>query len=363
MKRLLFTVTNDLRYDQRMDRICTSLAEQGYAVTLIGRIRKQSPPLSPRKYQQKRLFCFFEKGPFFYAEYNLRLFFYLLFQKADLLCAIDMDTILPVYFVSRLKGVQRLYDAHEYFSQMEEVISRPRIYRFWHGLEKRMIPRFPRGYTVCQSIAEAFETKFGVRYAVIRNLPRTEPASLAVERESFLLYQGAVNKGRGLDQLIKAMHQIPLPLVICGDGNAMDEVKQQIRKEGLENRITLTGMLKPEELKIYTRKALIGINPFQREGLNQYFSLANKFFDYIQAGTPQVTMNYPEYRRINDQFRVAVLIETLDAEAIATAVNNLHQDLVLYRTLEQQCQVAARELTWEKESTTLLNFYESLTGH
>lgn len=360
MKRLLFTVTNDLRYDQRMGRICGSLAAKGYEVVLIGRKKKGSPALENKPYQQKRLSCWFSKGPFFYAEYNIRLFFFLLFQKADLICGIDMDTLLPVYAVSRLRRIKRVYDAHEFFSQMEEVISRPTIYRIWHGLEKWLIPRFPHGYTVCQSIAEAFEKEFGVRYSVIRNLPRTHPNQPVTEREPFLLYQGAVNKGRGLEQLLEAMEHIDIPLVIAGDGNAMKETRHWITQKNLSGRVTLTGMLDPDALRSYTSRALIGINPFQRNGLNQYFSLANKFFDYIQAGLPQVTMNYPEYARINSQFEVAVLIDDLSPELIAQAVNNLYHDPVLYNRLRSQCHLAANQLSWEKEEAQLIGFYDAL---
>ena len=75
MKRIYFTVTNDLTYDQRMHRICTSLAENGYDVTLVGFIKKDSVPLKKEKFRQKRLSCLFKKGKLFYAEYNTRLFF------------------------------------------------------------------------------------------------------------------------------------------------------------------------------------------------------------------------------------------------------------------------------------------------
>ena len=51
-KRLFFTVTNDLVYDQRMIRICTSLIGAGFAVTLIGRSTGDSPPLTPHPFRQ-----------------------------------------------------------------------------------------------------------------------------------------------------------------------------------------------------------------------------------------------------------------------------------------------------------------------
>ena len=74
MKHLLFTVTNELNYDQRMIRICSSLSMNGYLVTLIGRENNNSPKLTQQTFQQKRLFCFFNKGKWFYIEYKIFLF-------------------------------------------------------------------------------------------------------------------------------------------------------------------------------------------------------------------------------------------------------------------------------------------------
>ncbi|RMG81268.1 MAG: glycosyltransferase, partial [Bacteroidetes bacterium] len=125
-KRLLFTVTNDLTYDQRMIRICTTLSRAGYDVCLIGRRRRHSEPLRPGQYpfRQKRLFCFFEKGKLFYLEYNFRLFCLLLISRFDLVCSIDLDTILPGFLVAGLRRKIQVYDAHEYFTELPEVVHR-----------------------------------------------------------------------------------------------------------------------------------------------------------------------------------------------------------------------------------------------
>ena len=103
MKKIFFTVTNDLTYDQRMIRICSSLANAGYQVCLVGRQRPHSKALRQQPFEQKRLKCFFERGKFFYLEYNIRLFFFLMFQRFDAICSIDLDTILPGFYVSKIK--------------------------------------------------------------------------------------------------------------------------------------------------------------------------------------------------------------------------------------------------------------------
>ena len=360
MKKLVFTVTNDLSYDQRMQRICGTLADAGYDVLLVGRKLKTSLPLSKKNYGQQRLQCWFNKGKLFYSEFNIRLFFFLLFKKADCICAIDLDTILPSYYISKLKRVRRVYDAHEYFSQLDEIVSRPSIYRFWNRIEKRIIPNFKNGYTVCDSLAEEFRKNYNANYKVIRNVPLLFESNEERRSEDVILYQGAVNKGRGLNRLALAMRNVNAKLWVCGNGNFMEEMRSVVQANGLSGKVIFFGMLPPEELKKRTAQAYVAVNPFERSGLNQYLSLSNKFFDYIHAGIPQVSMNYPEYKKINDQFKIAELIDDLDPESIAKAINKLLTNKELYLELKQNCLAARQELNWQNEKDRLLNFYEEL---
>ena len=360
MKNLVFTVTNDLSYDQRMQRICGTLADAGYDVLLVGRKLKISLPLSKTNYRQQRLKCWFNKGKLFYSEFNIRLFFFLLFKRMDCICAIDLDTILPCYYISKLKGVKRVYDAHEYFSQLDEVVSRPKIYRFWHGIEKKIIPQFKNGYTVCDGLAEEFRKVYKANYKVIRNVPMLIDSNEQARLEDVVLYQGAVNKGRGLDKLALAMKNVNAKLWVCGNGNFMDEMRSVVHANDLSGKVSFFGMLPPGELKKRTLQAYIAVNPFEKTGLNQYLSLSNKFFDYIHAGIPQVTMNYPEYKKINDQFEIAELIDDLSPEAIANAINRIINNKELYLRLKQNCLAAQHALNWQTEKNKLLNFYEEL---
>jgi hypothetical protein len=224
VKRIILTVTNDLTYDQRMQRICGTLADAGYNVLLVGRKLKTSLPLATKSYKQKRLNCWFARGKLFYAEFNIRLFIFLFFKKMDCICAIDLDTILPGYYISKIKGVKRVYDAHEYFSQLDEVVSRPNIYRFWHRTERKMIPKFRNGYTVCESLAEEFRKNYDANYKVIRNTPLLSDSNVEERSQGVILYQGAVNKGRGLDKLALAMKNVNAQLWVCGNGNFMEEM-------------------------------------------------------------------------------------------------------------------------------------------
>jgi len=358
--RIIFTVTNDLNYDGRMIRICNSLSNAGYNVTLVGTRFRTSAPLQQQNYKQKRIRVNVEKGFGFYFVYNLELFFYLLFQKSDILCCIDLDTMLPVYFVSMMKRKTRVYDAHEYFSQQKEIVTRAKIYRFWHFIEKTFVPKFRNGYTVSEGIANAFKKNYDVEYTVIRNMPllKTLPAK-AFESKN-IIYRGSVNEGRGFEYLIPAMKSIPAKLIIFGDGNFFEQAKKLVYENQLQDKIEFRGKILPSELDAATVNSYLGLNLVEMTGHNQYMSLANKFFDYIQNGIPQITMNFPEYKKINDEFEVAVLIDDLSENCISTTLDHLLEDEELYSRLRENCLKARQIYNWQNEEKKLLDFYNQL---
>jgi glycosyltransferase involved in cell wall biosynthesis len=343
-----------------MIRICGSLSKAGYRVVLVGRKMKNSPPLTKMGFTQKRLTCLFNNGKTFYIEYNLRLFWWLLFQKMDMICAIDLDTILSCYFASRIKKIPRVYDAHELFSEMKEVVTRPGISRIWKSIERFAVPRFPLGYTVSKQIAEILYRDYGVSYPVIRNIARYNPPPKEIKKEKIILYQGAVNEGRYFENLIPAMQWVNAPLHIYGDGNFMEKAQALIREYTIENKVIFKGKVLPAELPAITASAAVGITLFENEGLSNYYSLPNRFFDYIQAGLPQLCSNYPAYREINDKFDVAIAIVDHSPINIARELNNLLENEVLHNRLQENCLAAAKKLNWENEEKELLSFYQKI---
>lgn len=359
-KKICLTVTTDLTYDQRMIRICTALSGEGYDVLLIGHEKKASVPLTPRPYRQKRLPAFFEKGKLFYAEYNLRLFFVLLFQSTNLFCAIDLDTILPVWLVAGIRRKPKVYDAHELFCEMKEVVTRPLIYRAWKCIERLCVPHFRYGYTVNQPIADEFKRMYNVHYDVVRNVPFLKSLDAQIAKEQFIIYQGSVNEGRSFETLIPAMQWINIPLVICGSGNFMIQIRDLIEQYGVSDRVVLKGLIAPESLRLLTQQALIGVTLFENNGKSNYLSLANRFFDYFHAGTPQLCVDYPAYAEINNQQQIAVTITDLSPENIAQHINALLNDKALYNRLRNNCLVLRQQINWELEKKTLIDLYKKI---
>jgi len=360
-KRIVCTITNDINYDQRMIRICTSLAGAGYDVTLVGLKRKASKPLAVRPFKQVRLPIITEQGKLMYFQYWISLFFFLLFRKVDILCAIDLDTILPVYYVSKLRGKQRTYDAHEIFTDLKEVISRPAVHKMWTWIANHTVPNFPVGYTIGESYAEDFKKRYGVNYGIVRNATILKPLQIPEKKERFILYQGAVNVGRCFEQLVPAMRDVNARLVICGEGNFYEQAVALVKLHGLEDKIEFKGYVPPGKLSDYTVMAYVGITLFEDTSISNRLSMANRFFDYMHNGVPQLCNKYPEYERVNKQYEIAYLIDNTDPKSIAEALNTLLEDEAYYKRLQQNCFAARQKYCWQEEEKTLLAIYKKLS--
>lgn len=365
--RIICTVTNDLNYDQRMIRICTSLTRAGYEVRLVGRKTAQSTPLKEQVFKQKRLPCYFQKGKLFYLEFNLRLLFYLAFQKTDIICGIDLDTLVPAFLVARLRNKICVYDAHEYFSEVPEVIHRPMTKKVWETVASLIIPKLKYCYTVGEMLSKVFQDQYGVPFSVIRNMPFRQDALVPQpvsngNEPRILFYQGAVNEGRGIKELIDAMADLEhYQLWIAGDGDLKTAMEQKAAASGYAGRVFFLGKVTPEKLKELTPRAWLGMNLLENKSLNYYYSLANKYFDYVQAGVPVIQMQFPEYQRLNEQFETALLIENLDAPSIVKAVLTMDRDQLLYKKLKTNCCQAAEAWNWENEESVLIEFYNKIT--
>ena len=357
MKNVIVTVTNDLVADNRMHKICESLHLNGYSVTLLGRQLPSSKPVK-REYLTKRWRLFFNKGFLFYAEYNIRLFFYLLFRRYDLYYAVDLDTILPHVFISKLRNKPLIYDAHEYFPEVPELVNRKRVKKIWEKIEEFSIRKANIVITVSDGIAEIFRKKYRIKVNVIRNVPKAYNCMVSKYDKPLVLYQGSINVHRGLENLIKSMKYLPeeVNLWIIGDGDIYDDIKLMIKKEKSENRIKLLGKVPLEKLKQYTCLGWVGVSLEENVGMSYRLALPNKLFDYIQAEIPVLVSDLPEMKKIVNQFQIGEILKSQQPEQIALHLRKLLFDTEKRSKYSANIKKVRKDLVWEKEQLKLLQY-------
>jgi len=304
------------------------------------------------------------RGPLFYAEFNIRLFLLLLIKRPGILVSNDLDTLPAVYIVSWLRRLPLVYDCHEYFTEVPELIGRKWTRKTWEFLEKLFLPRIKYATTVSHSIAAVYKDKYGIDMQVVRNLPyriaeRLKPAQVnVIEREFIILYQGSLNMGRGLELAIKAMHFMNnAKLIIVGSGDILHKLNDLVVSMGLDKKVVFPGRLMPGKLLTYTLQADLGLSLEEKLGLNYYYALPNKLFDYIQARVPVLVSDLPEMANIVRSYGIGKVNHALDPYELSLVFTEMLTDHLQRATWISNLEKAASELCWEHEELVLLDLY------
>jgi glycosyltransferase involved in cell wall biosynthesis len=354
-------VTNDLVVDQRLHKVCMTLMAAGYAPLLVGRLRRQSPPLGPRAYATHRMPMWFERGKFFYLEYNLRLLLFLLRTPASIITANDLDTLLACRLAAWWRGAGLVYDSHEYFTGVVELAHRPLTRGVWAWLERRLVPGLRAMSTVNEPIARLYGQQYGVSVAVVANLPMQRTPPPAVAKPPILIYQGQLKPGRGLAWAIGALVHLPaaVQLWVIGDGVSRPGLEALARELGVAQRVRFWGQLPFEALPAITRQARVGLSIEEPLSQNLEQSAPNKLYDYLQDGLPVVVADLPAHRAAVEAWGVGAVVQGRTPQDLAAAAAPLLLDDRLYGATLPRVAEAARHLCWEGQAQTLLALYEA----
>jgi glycosyltransferase involved in cell wall biosynthesis len=365
LKTSIVSVINDLLTDQRVNKTCLVLQELGFDVLLVGREKKDSVPLTERPYRTHRMKLLFEKGPLFYAEFNIRLFFFLIAHKSDLLFSNDLDTLLPNFLLSKIKKIPLVYDSHEYFTETPELVNRKFVQKVWKKIESSIFPHLRDVITVNDSIANLFKIDYGVDVAVVRNIPPSPTGTINIDiprinnpdHKSIILLQGSgINIQRGAEELVQAMQFVGnAHLVIIGGGDVLPQLKTMTVDLALGAKITFLPKMPFELLRAYTSQATLGLTLDKDTNINYRYSLPNKLFDYIHAGVPVLASPLTEIKNIIDSYQVGETISSHEPHALASHISGLLANPEKLATYKANCKIAAKELNWQNEKRALEN--------
>ena len=313
---------------------------------------------------------FFNRGFLFYKFFNIRLFFYLLFHRFDILVPNDLDTLLPNYLISRLKQLPLVYDSHEYFTGVPELNGRPFVKWVWTSVERFILPGLKNVITVSNSIAEQYKSEYNVKPLVIRNCAGNSVGIIPYSREDIeikpdhliVIFQGAgINTDRGGEELIEAVKRTEkVTLLIVGSGDKLGILKDKVNGSEIEQRVKFIPKVPWEELMRYTKLADVGVSLDKDTSLNYRYSLPNKLFDYISAGIPVIAGDLPEVGKIIDTYKCGILIPVITPDEISKAIVKLRDNRELLNRLKQNSISASESLNWESESEQVNALYNKV---
>lgn len=290
------------------------------------------------------------------------------FKKQDItLVNCHSLSVLPlgVLFKAFL-GSKIVYDTHELetetcaMSRTRKILSKL--------LERLLIYHVESVLVVSDSIARWYRNHYDLKEVnVIKNVPygkhsRREHSNILKERfsiqddEILFIYQGILGRSRGIEFLLNVFSNVDKKrhVVFMGFGDLENMVKQY---ENRFSNIHFHPAVKPEEIVKYTSSADIGVHLPENNCLSYFYSLPNKFFEYLLSGLPVIVGDFPEMGKIIDNYKCGWKVPVDQ-----TSVLNLIEDITI-RDIERKKNIVFNckdEFSWEKEEKELLRVYHKL---
>ena len=300
-------------------------------------------------------------------EYNLRLFFFLLYRRFDIYHSNDLDTLLPMWLTAFIFKKKLVYDSHEYFLGVPEIQNRYFVKKVWSSIESFIFPKLKYVFTVNESISDLYFKDYEVRPLVIRNLPnksslikvKTKKDLGLPDNKKLVILQGSgINVDRGAEELLEAISiQDDFFLSVVGKGDVVDKLKKRCAKSDLVDKVLFVPTLPYSQMMQFTLNSDVGVSLDKNNNINYKFSLPNKIFDYSKAEIPFVSTNLVEIRKITEEFHIGVLISNTSPESI---IEGLNRAIALKESENFISNIVKMNstLNWESESVSLIKTYE-----
>jgi glycosyltransferase involved in cell wall biosynthesis len=364
-KCIAVSVSNDLSTDQRVRKQCQSLSDAGYDVLLIGRKMPQSLPIE-RTYKFKRISLLFNRKALFYAELNLRLLVLLLFSKADLYYANDLDTLAANTLAAWLRRKPMVYDSHEYFTEVPEIQSRPWVKKIWKFIERSCIGKASLVLTVNKSIAILLQDAYQLKdVQVVRNVPdgfgQLAPATraelgLPADMQILILQGSGINTDRGAEELLEAMAFMDgTILLVIGGGDAMPALRLRAQMPDLAQKVIFKPRMPYSAMMRFTALADLGLSLDKDSNINYRYSLPNKVFDYVGAGIPMLVSDLVEVRNFVLENDLGVVASQHDPRYLSGLITATLADTHALARFRKNALRIRMKLHWQDEYKVIEN--------
>ncbi len=386
-RHVVMLVVSSVRVDPRVRQSAQTLADVGYRVTIIWPDEATTLPLP--QWGQGIVFTplptragrFANRYPGFLGRDLLAA---ALQHRPFAFHAHDLNTMLPALIAGRQTGAHVICDHHEWFSESVRwsrlrgdyvpLSAQQRTANRW--LERVAFRHASAQITVCQSIADEMQAQYGVHGGTVQvvrniaiidsNMPTDYPnlrATLGVsDAQTVVLYQGGIGPTRGLEPIIEALAAAP-SIVLAIRGPAIERYAAHYRaiaqRVGAAERLHILPAVPSADVVAACHGADVGLYTVRDICKSFRYALPNKVFEYLHAGLPVLTANYPEARRLIVDNGIGLGFDAADPISIAAAMNQIARPIT-HHAMQERIGLVLSTLDPRTEWAKLIMLYEQL---
>jgi glycosyltransferase involved in cell wall biosynthesis len=295
--------------------------------------------------------------------------------KPDAIHAHDLDTLDFGARAATRHRVPLVYDSHELWRANNFLSKASRSTRNrWYRMEAELIGRADAVIATTESRAAKLREWYpGIDPLVVMNCQDASPVErtrllrdrLGLDDERrILLYQGLMDRDRGILVAVDALSRLPESYVFVTIGSGRDRGEVDLRgRERAPGRVFTIPEVPHAELAPLTASADIGLSLVQDTSLSYRLSAPNKLFEFMRAGLPMVASDFPEVRRLFEQGDLGERVDPADARAVADAVVTLDSDSARrIHIAETARRLVAERYNWDRQMGSLVALYRRLAA-
>jgi glycosyltransferase involved in cell wall biosynthesis len=290
--------------------------------------------------------------------------------RPDIIHAHDFATLPVGARAAGEMGAVCIYDSHEL--EIHRNVKRNWFERWLcERMERKHIRRVAAVITVCDSIADYLRDHYRIaRPVVVMNAPEAsepKPGKPDIRHQLGLaadvplaLYVGKVTVGRGIENLVRAMPQLPGYHVAFLGGvhpPTVDAAEVIARKLGVAERLHMLPPIPPSEVLSYIQTADVSVVPIQNVCLSYYYCLPNKLTESAFAGLPVVVSDFPELRRFVEAAGTGLVMDEKDPKDIARAVKQAYAQRDALKPDAARRKIIEDIYGWEIQRKRLTELY------
>lgn len=384
--KMIMAVANDYAFDGRVQRTIEAL-KQAYEITLISFKSEKKVPIKDFYLKEVLSYKFKEyKGikslakPFFHIYFWLIIIMTVLKKRPLIFYGHDFFMALPGFVIASLTKTYFIYDAHEYIIPTEKH-KQGLEERIWYFFEKIAIKKAKLVITVNEEKAKLMKDHYQLAELPIyfRNISPVEngcPTNISnvnipfSKRESdiLIIYQGVMDKSRGLLDFIDAMEFLDdkYVLILIGYGKDYDFFKEYINLKHLEDKIHALEKVSRKELPNIIKKCDIGIIAYGGKSVSLEYCEPNKLYDYAQNNLPVICTDQINLKNIMQKYKIGVTIDfdtnlqRYNPYDIAKGIKNIAQNIDFYK---QNIPNFLEDYNWETEKNRLFEAVKRITNN
>ncbi len=377
-KKVCMLLTNCFEPDPRVYREAKSLIDNGYDVIVYGWDRDKKKKefeiidgIKIRRIYVRSTHSIGKGQIIFLLFFWLKCAWNLLWFHYDIIHCHDFDTLPLGFLLGKLRGKKIIYDAHESYVDMLEANLNPLLKKIIYTFENFLINKVDIFITVGDILKENLESRGAKKGYVVGNWKKPEDFQIPnhiikLEKSKLDIPQSAIvitfiaNLGyeRKLEPLVNALDGCDyFFLLVGGNGPMVPWLLERVKKQV---NIKYLGIVKPENVPLYTAMADIVYYGFDKHNPNARFSAPNKLFEALAAGKVILSGNFGEIGKIIKKENCGLILEEYTTSSIKKSLNSLLSSTFITKLQANSLRAGKEKFHWITAEKNLLQLYSEI---